>query len=506
MNREEQQVTRCLGTLVNQCRQMRSVNHSACTLPQAITLSLLLFSFGCSRAVPRGSFVFTQSPAKKSNPVSAVDALDLRYAIGSRVMLADSDFKHLEVLSEGLLSAGGPQVTCDGKRVVFCAKANPGADWQIYEAELGRRGYRPLTAAPGGAANPALLPDGRLLFVSPVAKLGVTNPAASVLYAQAPGESPKALTFTSMNVSDPTVLEDGRVLFVGTQPSETNHGAASCALYTINNDGTEITDFSRPQTRPAFIRRPRQVGGNRIFYLVSELGSDCGARSVEFIRSARPFAPPERLSLLDCNRFGSVQPAANGRLLVTAATSASAPAPHSLAIYGMDPEAENLGQALFSDPAWDSFEAAEVAPSPHPMGRLSTVDPTKQTGQILCLNVNYTTYDTNRSTAQATRVRVVAQPAAGKLRVLGEVPVQADGSFMAEVPADVPLGLEALDNQGQLLRRLSPMIWVRPGENRSCIGCHEPRNHAPTNHRPLAVRAAVPRLTLDKPSLAQAKR
>src|SRR6266478_6423292 len=123
---------------------------------------------------------------------------------------------------------------------------------------------------PGGAASPALLPGGRLLFVSPVAKLAGTNPSVSVLYAQAPGEQAKALTFTSMNVSDLTVLEDGRVLFVGSRPGETNHGATTCGLFTINNDGTEITDFSRPQNRPAVIRRPRQVGGNRIFYLVSE--------------------------------------------------------------------------------------------------------------------------------------------------------------------------------------------------------------------------------------------
>jgi hydrazine synthase alpha subunit-like protein len=469
-----------------------------------VSLSLLLF--GCSRSVPRGSFVFTQSPANKSNPVSAVDALDLRYPIGSRVMLADSGFKHLEVLSEGLLSAGNPQVTSDGRRVLFCAKASPGAEWQIYEAELGRRRHRPLTAVAGGAASPAVLPDGRLLFVSPVAKLDGTNQTVSVLYAQAPGKQPQALTFTSMNVSDPTVLEDGRILFVGTRPGETNHGAASCALYTINNDGTEITDFSRPQNRSAVIRRPKQVGGNRIFYLVPELGSGCGARSVEFIRCARPFAAPECLSLPDCERLGSVQPAANRSLLVSSAPSANSASPRSLAIHAMNLETGILGQALFSDPAWDCFEASQVAASTQPMGRLSTVDPTKQTGQILCLNVNYTTYDTNRSTAPATRVRVVAEPVAGKLRVLGEVPVQADGSFMAEVPADMPLGLEALDDQGQLLRRLSPMIWVRPGENRSCIGCHEPRNHAPTNHRPLAVRAPVPRLTLDNPSLVQAKR
>ena len=68
--------------------------------------------------------------------------------------------------------------------------------------------------------------------------------------------------------------------------------------------------------------------------------------------------------------------------------------------------------------------------------------------------------------------------------------------FMAEVPADVPLGFEALDENGRVLRREAPMVWVRPGENRSCIGCHEPRNRSPHNHRPLAVSVPMPCLSL----------
>jgi hypothetical protein len=91
---------------------------------------------------------------------------------------------------------------------------------------------------------------------------------------------------------------------------------------------------------------------------------------------------------------------------------------------------------------------------------------------------------------------VLAQTSPGNISVLGEVPVQADGSFLAEVPADVPIGFEALDENGRVLRREAPMIWVRPAENRSCIGCHEPHNRAPHNHRPLAVSVPLTSLGL----------
>jgi hypothetical protein len=40
------------------------------------------------------------------------------------------------------------------------------------------------------------------------------------------------------------------------------------------------------------------------------------------------------------------------------------------------------------------------------------------------------------------------------------------------------------------------MIWVRPAENRTCVGCHEPHNRAPHNHRPLAVNVSIPCLGL----------
>ena len=86
----------------------------------------------------------------------------------------------------------------------------------------------------------------------------------------------------------------------------------------------------------------------------------------------------------------------------------------------------------------------------------------------------------------------------------GEVPVQEDGSFMAEVPADTPLGFEALNQEGEILRRVEPVVWVRPGENRSCTGCHAAHNRAPHNHRPLAVYADVPCLRTEPgPSQAQ---
>jgi hypothetical protein len=121
------------------------------------------------------------------------------------------------------------------------------------------------------------------------------------------------------------------------------------------------------------------------------------------------------------------------------------------------------------------------------MGRISTINPAKKTGVVFSIDVNHTTYD---PAVPAARVRITTSGEGGVARSLGEVPVHEDGSFLAEVPADVPLGFDALDRDGKVVRSLPPSVWVRPGENRGCIGCHEPHGLAPRNRRPLAVKQA----------------
>jgi hypothetical protein len=66
-------------------------------------------------------------------------------------------------------------------------------------------------------------------------------------------------------------------------------------------------------------------------------------------------------------------------------------------------------------------------------------------------------------------------------RILGVVPLGPDGSFNLEVPADKFLHLQVLDSDNQVVG--NQLIWmsVRPGEVRTCIGCHEQPGTTPVN-------------------------
>ncbi len=70
--------------------------------------------------------------------------------------------------------------------------------------------------------------------------------------------------------------------------------------------------------------------------------------------------------------------------------------------------------------------------------------------------------------------------------ILGYGEVEPDGSFRFKVPADMPLGLVVVDEKGRALQSHPNWVQVRPGETRTCNGCHSPRRGSAINTTPIA--------------------
>jgi hypothetical protein len=66
-------------------------------------------------------------------------------------------------------------------------------------------------------------------------------------------------------------------------------------------------------------------------------------------------------------------------------------------------------------------------------------------------------------------------------QILGYAPIEPDGSFKLKVPADTPLGLVVVDAKGRGIQTHLNWIQVRPGERRTCDGCHSPRRGGALN-------------------------
>jgi len=82
-------------------------------------------------------------------------------------------------------------------------------------------------------------------------------------------------------------------------------------------------------------------------------------------------------------------------------------------------------------------------------------------------------------------------------QILGYAPVEPDGSFKLQVPADTPLALSIVDSEGRAFQTHTNWIQVRPGERRTCDGCHSPRrggalnSGAVVNALPAALKTAM---------------
>ena len=75
-------------------------------------------------------------------------------------------------------------------------------------------------------------------------------------------------------------------------------------------------------------------------------------------------------------------------------------------------------------------------------------------------------------------------------RIVGTVPVEADGSAFMELPALRSLFFVALDRNGLSVKRMQSFLTVQPGETSSCVGCHEDRTRTTENsHEALTVMA-----------------
>ena len=66
-------------------------------------------------------------------------------------------------------------------------------------------------------------------------------------------------------------------------------------------------------------------------------------------------------------------------------------------------------------------------------------------------------------------------------QILGYAPIEPDGSFKLTVPADTPIGLAVVNDKGEAFQTHTNWIQVRPGERRTCDGCHSPRRGGAIN-------------------------
>ena len=85
-----------------------------------------------------------------------------------------------------------------------------------------------------------------------------------------------------------------------------------------------------------------------------------------------------------------------------------------------------------------------------------------------------------KTTPHANTPKVGLANASPGKQVLGTVPVESDGSAYFRAPAGVPLLFQALDEQGMAVQTMRSLTYLQPGEQATCIGCHQYPGRVPS--------------------------
>ncbi len=407
-----------------------------------------------------------------------------------------------------LLDAGGgsirdPQVHYDAQKILFSYRKADTDYYHLYEIQIDGNGLRQITSGPFDDYEPAYLPDGGIVFVSTRCRCWVNcwKTQVGVLYrSDADGGNLRRLSYNHEHDNTPWVLPDGRILYtrweyVDRSQVEFHH------LWAMNPDGTEqavffgnthpgtlmidakpipgtddvIASFSpghgvtdhkgvativSPQGGPDFkpAARPLHQGG------WSHLIQDPYALSADLFLMARG----KRILLMDHSGHEQV--------LYTLAGEGEVREPRPLVprrrervIPPRTDWSKATGELVLSDVYqsrnMDGVQRGDIK-------KLLVVE-------ILPKQVNFSGGPDLVSWLGTFTLE----------RVLGTVPVAADGSAYFEVPAGRSVFFVALDKNDMSVQRMHSFTSVMPGEVTGCVGCHEPRGRTPDLRRTAALLA-----------------
>ena len=426
--------------------------------------------------------------------------------------------------------ARDPEVYFDGSKILFSMRRNIKEDYHLYEVQADGSGLKQLTRAPGVFdINPFYLPDNAIAFTSsrePKYCMCNRHIMGNLYRMEADGANIVQIGKNTLFEGHGSLLPDGRILYDRWEYVDRDFGDAQ-GLWTMNPDGTSqaiyyknntgspgaaiegraisgtswvVCTFSSCHDRPwgaiALVDRSRGVDGRtpvirtwpaQAVELVKENGSFDAFKAVFpkyenpyplsdiFFICSRMVGKGEQMGIFLLDVFG------NELLLHTEEPGCFNPVPlaarpHPPAL----PAQRNYG------PGDGTFYVQNVYEGTHMEG----VKP----GAVKFLRVieqgekrswTHPAWNGQGSESPAMNWHDFANK-----RILGTVPVEADGSAHFVVPAGKFVFFQLLDESQKMIQSMRSATTIQPGETQGCVGCHEDRLITPkwATRQPIALK------------------
>jgi Hydrazine synthase alpha subunit middle domain len=428
-----------------------------------------------------------------------------RFPEGSRIVRLHSQTNHAvpQNLTPEFFAAADPQVDFNAARILFSGQKTRGEKWQVWEMDADGSHQRQLTRCSEDCLRPGYLPGDEVVFTVLEPKDG--SLASHLAVAASDGSNVHQITFSPGDWWFETVLRDGRVLASASWPlSSTPQTSLTRLFYTLRPDGAAMDSF-RCEHQPSTVREDAQEleDGSIIYISTTVHLSQPGGELTEVQRGALAENKVETSGA----GYLSPRPYFQNQLIVSRRQSQSTGAKQNFALYSFDLQKRALGPVIYSDPHLSSLQAAALTAHPVPKKFWSTLNPDSKFGYFISLD-SYSSADApnGRVASAIAQVRVITRRSGEDHElILGQAPVEKDGSFYVEVPADQAVRFELLDADGKLLVAEKSWIWARPGEQRGCAGCHGDKALAPENRWPMTLKRFDTPTHLDKNENASAK-
>jgi len=433
-------------------------------------------------------------------PAAAADAAATEAAVlcpdRSQIVRLSQDGSERS-LTDGFLAACDPAVSFDGRQILFAGRPSREETLQIWRMDANGGGVDRITDDPGDASAPLWVgslfhlnddaPTGRIAYLATGhgwIDQRTGRPATALYTSDLDGGNPWRISYHPNSVLAPDVLANGRLLFAAWRGTPGDHGGSRRSLMAVNNDGTDLMALHDNHGGPPYPHSVRVGHDGRVYFVEADGESPLGGGDLAYVTLRRPLHSRTLFAAAGDGAYLDPLPLTDGGVLASYRPSAG---DASYALYRIDGATGQRLELVHAKKGFDTLDAQELAPHPRVQGRSSVVDLSKKTGVFFCVSSHVTDRPGLEHLREggATTIRVIeAVPLTKKPtttgsgfeeNILGEAPVENDGSFHIEVPSGVPLRFALLDEKGGTVAEQDSWTWVMPREWRGCIGCHEDR-------------------------------
>ncbi|MBS1804474.1 MAG: hypothetical protein JST28_14000 [Acidobacteria bacterium] len=421
-----------------------------------------------------GSADIIVTAATSYEPLAALHGGE-RFPAGSQLLVIHNGAA--APLVRDFAATADASVSFDGKSVLFSAKKNTADPWQIWELNLFDRSVRQVIHSDSDAIRPFYLPGWRLVYARRAGshfQMYSARLIESKTLDEIEGKGVQPvfpISFLNFSAIPSDVLADGRILFESLYPLGEGNAPE---LFRVYSDGSGVESYRCDHSTAA------RWGGRQI-----RSGDVVFTHGSSLSRFTSRLAAEERVTAPAAEYAGGVTETASGDWLLSARGSRQGKFQLKL----WKPGASAL-RVMLARHTENLVEPVLVAPRERPRRHPSALHDWSY-ANLLALDARISRDGAMQSTPAS--VRLEAQDASGRAVSLGTAPVESDGSFFVETPADRAIRFVLLDAKGEVIRMEHGWFWIRRGEQRYCVGCHAGPEHAPENRVPeVLTRSATP--------------